>query len=428
MYLNGKKLLICEEALVDHKGHFQSWIKAIRKMHLDAGATVFVAGNKVVSPEVRDDLCVLPVYTVNSWNQAVAGQLSAWRRYLHVFAQNWRVFWQTRESLKATGPVDVVLFTAVRIHHLIGLRVLCAWGLGRKFNRLTCFLLTSSAEYNEDFTEFRFPRRSGLLKAVLRSFAALASDQKVLLAGDSHITCGEYEKLAGVPMTLFPSPGADLRYERQSDKSSPALVFVMLGVSTWDKGIDTFHDAIEMFLARNPTKDVKFVLQWGVDCIAPDGIKKHISDQVRGDRRVDLYERRLTNEEYADLFSKSDFIVLPYRKCTYINRISGVAVEAAVSAKPMIITKNTWLEWAVQEFGSGVSVPEGCSTSLCKAIEECCANSDDMLREAAKRAEVARNYNSAPRYLGLLWGIRQQESSGFTQSAKDAVLAKSAPL
>lgn len=403
MNLTGKKLLICEEALVDQKGHFQSWIKAIRKMHLDAGAKVFVAGNKAVITEVRDDLGVLPIYTVNSWNQDVTARWPAWRRYLHVFAQNWRIFWQTRKALRVAGPVDVVLFTAVRIHHMIGLRLLCAWGMGRKFKRLACFLLTSSAEYNEDFTEFQFPRQSGLLKAVLRSFAKLVKERKVLLAGDSHVTCGEYEQLSGVPMTLFPSPGADLRYERENTESSASPVFTMLGVSTWDKGIDTFHDAIELFLGRNPAKDVKFVLQWGVDCIAPDGAKKEISDRVRGDRRVDLYERRLTNEEYAGLFRKSDFIVLPYRKCTYFNRISGVAVEAAVSAKPMIVTRNTWLEWAMQEFGSGVSVPEGCSTSLCEQIEECCANFEDMLRAASERAEVARNYNSAPRYLGLLW-------------------------
>jgi len=403
MNLTGKKILICEEALIDEKGHFQSWIKAIRKMHLDVGATVFVAGNKAVIPEVRDDLGVMPVYTVNSWNQAVTGQWPSWRRYLHVFAQNWRVFWQTRKALKKVGPVDVVLFTAVRIHHLLGLRLLCTWGLGRKFDRLVCFLLTSSAEYNEHFTEFRFPRQSGLLKTVLRSFARLAKERTVLLAGDSHVTCSEYEQLSGVPITLFPSPGADLCYERQSDEGSETAVFTMLGVSTWDKGIDIFHDAIELFLARNPTKSVKFVLQWGVDCVGPSGDKKHISEAVRGNARVALYERRLTNDEYAKLFRKSDFIVLPYRKCTYFNRISGVAVEAAVSAKPMIVTERTWLEWAIREFGSGLSVPEGDVDCLCSALERCCAEWHDMATEALQRAEVALAYNSPERYLSILY-------------------------
>lgn len=405
MDLSGKKLLICEEALIDQGGHFQSWIKAIRQMHLEAGATVYVAGNKRVIPQVRDELEVLPVYTINSWDQAELSSLPSWRRHLRVFAQNWRIFWQTRRALRSIGPVDMLLFTAVRVHQLIGLRVLCAWGLDRYFGGLTCFLLTSQAEYSADYTICRFPRRTALMAWALKSFGRLVRSGKVILAGDSHITCGEYETLGGVPMTLFPSPADGLRYDGpRSAEGAP--VFTMLGVSTWDKGVDVFQEAILRFLERNPDTDVRFVLQWRVPCEAPDGTTTLISDRLRSDSRVTLLEHRLSNEEYARFFREADFVVLPYRKCTYFNRLSGVAVEAAVSGKPMIVTTGTWLQWAIEEFGSGMSIPEGSSEALSEAMETCSANLEGMLKAARERSEIALGYNSASRYLKLLWGAQ----------------------
>ena len=403
MHLSGKKILICEEALIDHKGHFQSWIKAIRQMHLDAGAEVFVAGNRAVIADVQADLAVIPIYSVNSWDQTISGKWPGWRRHLRVFAQNWRIFWQTREALRRTGPVDMLFFTAVRVHHMIGLRALCAWGLGRRFNKLTVFLLTSQAEYNANFTACHFPRQSRLLAAVLRSFDRLARRGDVILAGDSHITNREYEKMTRVPMTLFPSPGADLRYEKRGEGSG-GPIFTMLGVSTWEKGIDVFQTAILHFLKRNPHSDARFVLQWGVPCEGPGGVVTPISSHLKSDPRVTVLERRLSNEEYAELFREADFIVLPYRKITYFNRISGVAVEAAVSGKPMIVTANTWLEWAMREFGSGLALPEDGAEELCAALEKCCAERAAMTSEARARMAVARDYNSSERYLGILWG------------------------
>jgi glycosyltransferase involved in cell wall biosynthesis len=403
MNLKGKRILLCEEALVDEHGHFQSWIRAIRQMHLDAGADVYIAGNRAVIPDVRDDLKVLPVYSENSWDQRISGKWPAWRRHLWALIHNWRVFFETKSALTTTGPVDVVVFTAVRIHHVIGIRILCLIGLGVHFKRIVFFLLTSQAEYNPDFTSYRFSAQSRLLALVLRSFRHLSRSGLVILAGDSHITCSEYQKLAGIRMALFPSPGASLSHENDA-RPNENIVFTMLGVSTWDKGIDVFQAAILQFLARNPRCSVSFVLQWSVPCIRPDGHVISASESLRHDSRVTFIERRLSNDEYDSYFSASDFIVLPYRKSTYYNRISGVAVEAALSGKPMIVTENTWLSWAINQFGAGFAVPEGDVECWSMAIEKCCMNWQELQQKGRRRIIEAREYNSSERYLGLLWG------------------------
>jgi glycosyltransferase involved in cell wall biosynthesis len=402
MILAGKKILICEEGLIDTKGHFYAWIKAIRQMHLEEKAQVFIAGSVHVDPRISEELGVMPVYTVNAKDNTVVAKWPAWRRTINVFVQNWRCFVETRRALRAIGSVDVLMFTAARVQHLLGLRILCALSGARSFQRMVIFVLLSHADYSADFASYKFSRKTLLVRGFLNLFSSLVRSQKVLLAGDSHITCGEYERMTGLPMALFPSPGGGLQYPR-TVAAGPAPVFTVLGVSTWDKGLDIFQDAILRFLKRNPEANARFVLQWGVDCITREGRTIAIDDRLRVDSRVTFLERSLGEVEYKELLGNADFVVLPYRRITYFNRISGVAVEAACSGKPMLVTQGTWLEWALNEFGSGFTFPEGDAEALASLLERCCLERDAMDAEARRRMATALDYNSSKRYLELLW-------------------------
>ena len=413
MDLSGKKILICEEGLISYYGHFHSWIKAIRKMHMDRGAQVSVAANKKVITEIRNEFDAMPVYTLNSWDLTVSGNWPAWRRHLRVFAQNWRVFWQTRRALHQTGPVDLLFFTAARVHHILALRALCAWGLGRKFDKLLCFLLISQAEYSEDYTTCKFSRQTILMKWAIRSFSKLVAKGRVVLAGDSHITCKEYLRLAGVPMTLFPSPSCSFKYTGDSGEDS-VPTFSILGTSTFDKGIDTFQQAIIRFLDTHPEVPIRFVVHWGVPCVDRNGNVVQIDERLRRSKKVILIERSLSADEYASYFRASDFIVLPYRKMTYIARLSGVAVEAACSGKTVLVTEGTWPAWAMKEFGAGIEFKEDDAADLCAAILRCCEQRDRLTRRAVERSAEALRYNSVERYLKILWDSESGEAQAAT--------------
>ena len=89
--LKGKRLLICEEALINYKGHFYSWIKAIRKIHLDAGAEVIVAGNVGVNDAIQQEFQIHKSYTHNNWS-GIYDYKQSWRRYASVFLHNYRVY------------------------------------------------------------------------------------------------------------------------------------------------------------------------------------------------------------------------------------------------------------------------------------------------------------------------------------------------
>ncbi|MEI6071060.1 MAG: glycosyltransferase [Verrucomicrobiae bacterium] len=410
MNLTGKHLLICEEALTDYSGHFFTWIKAIRTIHLAAGARVTVAANRNVTPEIQKEIGAIPTYSHNIWDDSYYHPNPV-IRYAGVFLHNWRVYTQTAHLLKQIGPVDLILLPACRIHHLIAWRLLCARYLGKKFQRLLFFILTSEAIYNPDFTAFHFKKSSLLLKATLRTFAGLTRHGGVVPAGDSHITCHEYETFSGLPFRVLPSPGAALIYAKLSagaGSSGPRTHdagprFVMLGLSGYDKGTDLVQDAVMGYLEKNPVSPARFVIQWSKPVVTPDGTTIPIRDALRNAPQIQLIEGSLSDVEYRAEFAQADFLLLPYRRRIYFNRISGVAVEAACSGIPMIVTENTWLSWALEEFGAGVTVKNDSAADLVRKITHCFENWKALAQQAKDRKAVALEKNSTDRYLMCAW-------------------------
>lgn len=404
--LRGKRLLICEEALIDYKGHFYSWIKAIREIHVKAGAEVLVAGNQNVNREIKAEFDVLPVYTHNNWS-GIYDYKQSWRRHAAVFLHNYRVWKQTRKLLRQIGPVDCIIVTSARIHHLVAWRRLCKESLGKHFTRVILFVLTSEAIYDPNFKRFHFKRTAAFIKKVLQGFKNAVNTGGAILAGDSHITCSEYHSLSGVPFKVFPSPGAGLQapirtaVRHQSQNLIPH--FVILGVSVIDKGIDLLQEAIISLLEKDPELPAKFVIQWSTQTIDYDGKEVPISPVLRNAKQVLLLETVLDEEAYKGHLQQADFVVLPYRRKVYFNRISGVAVEAACAGIPMIVTENTWLSWAMNEYGAGVTVCDGDPKDLEEKIRFCIENRSSLASKAFEKKSVALELNSTERYLQCVW-------------------------
>jgi glycosyltransferase involved in cell wall biosynthesis len=407
MKLDGKRLLICEEALISYTGHFYTWIKSIRKINLAAGAQVEVASNTEVEKPIADEFSAHRTYSKNNWS-GVYHYTQAWKRYLGVFKHNKLVYTETKRLLKETEPIDCILLPAARIHHLIAWRFLCSRFLKSKFKRIVIFILTSEAVYNKDHTDFTFKGSANLIRLALKSFKKYVKTGEVLFAGDSHITCAEYERLAGVSFTVFPSPGVALAKsaetaESDEEKFSRGLVFVILGLSVFDKGIDLWQEAVLKYLRNHPDGKAKFIIQWGVKTHSYEGKEIPIHDELRNSPKVTLLERSLTDEEYVDYFQKSDFLSLPYRRKAYFNRISGVLIEAACSGIPMMVTENTWLSWAMEEYGAGVTVKDNDSEDLYQKLLYSVDNWRSLAKAAEAKRPIALEKNSSENYLHCLW-------------------------
>lgn len=405
MSLKGKKLLICEEALHDYAGHYYTWIKAIRHLNLERGAEVLVAGHREMRESIQKEFSATRTYSINSWAGTYNHPL-AWVRYCGVFRHNLLVWRETSRLLAKTGRVDCILLLAARIHHLLAWRMLCATGLGSRFKRLVCFVPMSEAVYCDDYSRFVFKPTTRLLKSTIRSYANAVRSGKVVFGGDSHITCKEYEFMTGLPFRTFPSPGISLQMLRQNardDRERAEPVFLTLGKSTFDKGIDILQDALLQLLAAHPDFPAKFIIHWATPTIDTSGASIAVDPRLRGFRQVVLIEQVLCDEEYRDWFSQCDFVVLPYRRSTYHSRISGVAVEAACAAKPMIVTRNTWLSWALHEFGAGIEVNDCDPADLCRGLVDAVREQGSLRERARIRQADALRCNSSERYLQCLW-------------------------
>lgn len=403
--LSGKRLLICEEGLVDYNGHYYGWIKAIREINQRAGAEVIIAANEKLNPEIRDELNAHAIFSRNNWSDIYNGR-GRFGRISGIVEHNWITYREVSKLLKEIGPVDCVLLPAVRNYHLAAWRQLCRKHMGTRIGRLVMFFLTSQAHYNDDFTDYSFKGSSRLINVLIRSFRKQVESDQVVLCGDSHVTCGEYEKLTRLPFRLFPSPGAALNQTEATNTTAKDAdpVFVMLGVSYFEKGIDLLQTAILRHFEQRPKSKAKFIVQWGRETIDLDGNKIEINPRLRNHPNVELIESTLSDIAYQDKFSAASFLVLPYRRHVYFNRISGVAVEAACSGIPMIVTENTWLDWAVNEFGSGVTIKNNDADDLLEKINHCYDHRTELKEQATQRQSVALEYNSSENYLRCQWG------------------------
>jgi len=178
--LRGKRLLICEEGLIDYNAHFYSWVKAIRTINQNAGAEVIVAANKQINLEIRDEMDIHPTFSRNNWSN-IYNSRSRVGRAMGLLEHNWITYREVNQLLEKIGPVDCIMLPAVRVYHLMAWKWLCKKHMGKKFNRLAMFLLNSHAVYNDDFTDYSFRRSSNLMRRLVGSFKPYVDADQVVL-------------------------------------------------------------------------------------------------------------------------------------------------------------------------------------------------------------------------------------------------------
>ena len=128
-----------------------------------------------------------------------------------------------------------------------------------------------------------------------------------------------------------------------------------------------------------------------------------IKNELINNKQVRIIGETLNEIQYNNQLCLADFLVLPYRKYIYKSRLSGLAIESAINAIPIITTEDTWLSWSIDQFGSGIKVPENDPVSLANAIIYGHNNKSTFKDYARKRSSLAREYNSKERFLSLLW-------------------------
>jgi hypothetical protein len=277
--------------------------------------------------------------------------------------------------------------------------------------------------------------------------------ERPLAAGGEQIADGREDTLyAGrsaldskAPATSYPQPAT----------STKPLLVVAPGLARYEKGSNFMQTAIRLLLQKAETlkseklkeacsapkdrrseigdrglreslnlvpssattggRTVKFLMQWPEDFDLPDGRRCAPDSDLLKDERVKFSKDLLTGNAYWDFLQQADVIVLPYRSESYRARVSRVAIEAAILGKPMVYTKDTWINEVVEMGGAGVAIAEETPQSLAEAIQMAIGGLNTLQSEAERGMARVREFYSVSAFHRLLGEVGGNKKSNIAE-------------
>ena len=401
--LQGRRLLVVEEALKDFVGHWYEYVRSVADLNRAAGVEVTVVAHVAASPALRDELDAQPLFPRSLWDGDYR-QGSWFARKLGLPRHNALVFAAMRRFVRNHGPFDCLFAPTVVLHHIFGWRLLLA--LERKrIGRMVLLVRNNVAQYHPGSPEPHFGASARLFGWGLRSLAGHIAAGRVVFATDSARLAEEYRQLCGIAPVVFPSPrvAAPTAAPQPHDPAAP-LLFSCLGPARFEKGIDVLQDAIARYLADPANPPARFAIQWPTAIEDGEGRPYPPDAALAASGKVDFITDQLDSNAYDALLAATDCMVLPYRRSSYFARISGVAVEAVTGAIPVIATADTWTSELVASDGAGIAVPDGDAAALATAMAELARNYPRYREMAVARQQQALDANSGAAFLDCLWG------------------------
>lgn len=401
--VSGKRLLLVEEALKNHVGHFYEYDRAVVEAHRRLNVDVRVAAHVDVDARLRAAIGAEPVFKHTNWD-GIYAHPGLWRRQVGIAQHNYRLYVTMRSLLRRSGYVDCVFAPTVTIYHVLGWQALARTELGRTLGRLVLFFRNSIGAYHGDGQLVLSRLRRMVWRSVARSLAGEVGKGRIVLATDSKRLAEEYDLLAGLPLRVFPQPNFVVRSAR-TEPFDPRRTFTFgcLGPARLEKGIDLLQKAMKRFLAARPDAHARFVIQWNHPIYLEDGCVLRPDPELAADARVTIVDRPLDSAEYETALRGLDCMVLPYRRAAYGARISGVAVEAASAGMPVIYTQNTWTADLISSHGAGVAVRDEDPDDLARALMEIYDLRAEFTRRARRCAPHVQETHSPEAFVRALW-------------------------
>lgn len=404
--LRGKRMIVVEEAFKRETGHWYEYVKSVAELNRLAGAETLTVGHVELDPEIRTELGAHAVFPWTSWDNLYRYP-QAWKRYLGIALHNWRVYRVMNRFVKEHGAVDILFAPTVAIHHVIGWRLLMARHGGRRIKQMVLLFRNNAGSYADGSATPVFKRSTSILKWALQSFAPLMRKGQARFATDSRKLASEYACLCGIVPEVFPSPriGAPPAPDTHVPADTAPIRFSCLGPARFEKGIDVMQAAILRHLEVRPDTRAHFVIQWNEPILDADGADYPPDSRLTVDSHVELITAPMTSVQYDAAVAATDCMLLPYRRASYVARISGVAVEAVTAGVPLIYTKDTWMEDLVADVGVGIGVDDGDVEGIAAAIGAMVDGYARFRVAAVARAETARAAHSPHAFTAQLWAI-----------------------
>jgi hypothetical protein len=368
---------------------------------------VDVLVHRNADPALVHDLQATPWFSHNCWIETnrqggLGGLRHALRYGMEVI--NW---------LKLTRETDWVCALTMRLQHLLAFAVICRrpWHHGQQ--RYLLLFVQGFGLYQGEDAPVRFPAgpSTQLARWCFKQIAPAVRSGRVVLAAETRAMQAELVHFCQLPVHLFPHPvtpsSAPENCPSLGEKSENAdhhniLTITCPGFARYEKGNDLLQEACRQLFTLKPLLNVQVISQWPHPFSMPDGTISLADPELIADGRYQLVNTALDRNAYSALLAKSDIIVLPYRRSSYHNRVSRVAIEAALHGVPLVYMSGTWIEEVVELTGAGVPISNETSEAVAAALQTAINELPTLRKQAyASKAKIA-DYYSARRFRQLL--------------------------
>ena len=395
------RIVIAEEALETGAGHWPAYIGCIATGLQRMGDSVDILVHEDARSDVVPGIQSIPHFSRNCWlDSASQGGMGGIRHNL-IFYRELSGF-LTRAEIR----YDWCFSLTMRIQHLLAYARISR---SRKIMGNTRFLLL----FVQGFGVYQwyqqpvcFPRNPTNLLArfCFRIMSKAVRAGRFVLAAETKGMQQELGRFTKLPVSLFPHPVPSFEADSTGHDDNQEIVITAPGFARHEKGTDLLQGAIESLLMNKNLPAVRFILQWPDAFQMPDGSRLGPLRQLLQDDRVEFQNDSLDAAGYQALINRSDLIILPYRRNSYHNRLSRVAIEAAVCGKPLIYTTGTWTEEVVQQGGIGIPIESESVDAVEKAILQAIDSIDDLSQRAKSGSANVAGFNSAGTFRKTLMG------------------------
>ena len=265
--------------------------------------------------------------------------------------------------------IPAVLFQRSKMAH-ISVQFLCSWTLDSATDhwRLTCLrtLLALLCRLHPDIAFYAQTKQTA---------------RDLQRPGGPRVEC-----VPDIAHPVSENPGLASR------QSGASVTFGSFGFARYEQGTDVLQEAIRIFLADHPEANVEFCVLWTSGGFAlPDGRWVEPDTQLERTGKVKFLRSFVATNEYLELLAKADWIIMPYRKASYLRRSSRVALDAICRGVPAIYTRGTNQEELVTQYGAGLGVEDADAASLAKAILVAYTKNAEYRAQSLKQAPAAQS-------------------------------------
>lgn len=354
-----KVLHIVEPTLSSDEGHCRPFVEAVAKAATAAGWAVEVWAGRGAVLELSTGASLHPFFHRR-------------RRRFQALALYWRLLRRPGRILVATaGTADFLL-----------LRAAAPKGVAPGKATLFVHWVRPSA------------RKARVLEAVARSCPWMR------VAGPTATVAGYLRErgFAAVREVPYPLDPGRIAPGLSADGSTPFTHLLFAGAARIDKGFREAVSVVARLAATGSTLPVRLQVSpkhYGKRDAAVDAELDRLA-RIRY-APLELVRETLAPEEYDALF-RGAICVQPYRREDFVDRISGVTLDALRNGCPVVVTDGTWMARVVTEAGAGVTVAELTAEHLLAAAETIRADDAGFRARAARAAAVLRERHD-PRHL-----------------------------